>query len=87
MKFDVSTLIVDATMTTSYENLHDAIATNFVASNLINSSINSANNSNNSIVSIVSINAKEILSVEIIVYDDVNARTKFANVALNYSKL
>ena len=86
MKFDVSILIVDATIAINYENLHDAIATNFVA-NLINFSINSASNSNNSIVSNVNISAKEVLSVEITIYDDVNARIKFANVVTNYSNL
>ena len=85
MKFDVSILTIDATVATNYENLN-AIATNFVDAN-VDFAFNSARNSNDSIVVNFSINAKKILFVEIIVYDDVNARTKFANVALNYSKL
>ena len=54
-------------MTINYKNLHDAIAINFVDAN-----VNFARNSNDFIVVNFSISAKEILSVEIIVYDDVN---------------
>ena len=86
MKLDVSILIADATIATNYENLHDAIATNFFAANLINSSINSASNSNNSIVPNVSINAKKVLSAEITVYDDNSTRNKLANVVASYSE-
>ena len=86
MKFDVSILTTGAIIAINYENLHDAIATNFVA-NLINFAFNFARNFNDFIVVNFSINTKKMLFVEIIVYDDVNARIKFANVALNYSKL
>ena len=79
-------MTTDATMTISYENLHDAIATNFVDAN-VDFAFNSARNSNDFIAVNSSISAKEMLSAEITVYDDVNARTKFADVALSYSEL
>ena len=82
-------MTTDATMTTSYENLHDAIATNFAASNFnftINFAINSCENSNNSAPN-SSINVEKILLADITIYDDTNARIKLANVVENYSEL
>ena len=85
MKFNVSILTIDAIVAISYKNLN-AIAINFVDAN-VDFAFNFARNFNDFTVVNFSINVKKILFVEIIVYDDVNARTKFANVALNYSNL
>ena len=82
MKLDVFVMTADAIVAINYENLN-AIATNFVDANEINSSsifINSA-------VSSVSINVKEILSADITIYDDVDTRIKFTNVIASYSNL
>ena len=85
MKMNVSAMTVDAIMTTNYENLHNANAINFVAHeiDLINSSINSSN----FIASNVNASLKKILFTDITIYDDVDTRTKFANVIANYSNL
>ena len=82
MKLDVSVMTIDAIVAINYENLN-AIATNFVDANEINSS----NISINSAVSSANINVKEVLSADITIYDDVDTRTKFANVIASYSNL
>ena len=78
MKFDVFVMTVDATVATNYKSLN-AIAINFVDANEINF--------NNFAVSNVNINVKEILSIDITIYDDVDTRIKFANVIASYSNL
>ena len=85
MKMNVSAMTADATMTTSYENLHNASATNFAAHEV--NAINSAVNSNNSTASSVSASLKEVLSTDTTIYDDVSTRTKLADVAASYSEL
>ena len=82
MKLDVSVMTADATVATSYEN-QNAIATNFVDANEINSS----NISINSAASSASLNVKEVLSADITIYDDVDTRTKLADVIASYSNL
>ena len=82
MKFDVFVMTIDAIVATNYENLN-AIATNFVDANEINSS----NISINSAVSSVNLNVKEVLFADITIYDDVDTRIKFANVIASYSNL
>ena len=82
-------MTIDAIITINYKTLHDAIAINFVVLNFnftINFAINSCENSNNS-VSNSNINVEKILFANITIYDDINARIKFANVIENYSKL
>ena len=78
MKLDVFVMTADAIVATSYENLN-AIATNFVDANEINF--------NNFAASSASINVKEVLSVDITIYDNVDTRIKFANVIASYSNL
>ena len=84
MKMNVSAMTADATMTINYENLN-AIAINFVAQkvNAINSSINSSN----FVASSANASLKEILFTDITIYDDIDTRTKFANVIASYSNL
>ena len=78
MKLDVFVMTIDAIVATNYESLN-AIAINFVDANEINF--------NNFVASSANINVKEILFVDITIYDDVNTRIKFANVIANYSNL
>ena len=89
MKFNISIMTIDAIITINYKNLHDAIAINFVVSKFnftINFAINSCENFNNS-VSNSNINVEKILFANITIYDNINARIKFANIIENYSKL
>ena len=82
MKLDVFVMTADATVATNYENLN-AIAINFVDANEINSS----NIFINFVVSNANINMKKVLFADITIYDDVDTRTKFANLIANYSNL
>ena len=85
MKMNVSAMTTDAIMTTSYESLHNANATNFVAHEV--NAINSAINLSNFIASSVNVSLKEVLSTDITIYDDVSTRIKFADITASYSKL
>ena len=90
LKMNVSTMIVDATMTTSIENSTTKFATNFVAIS-INFETEIINFVANFLSSSYHVDEnqffEQILSSKITIYDDFEIRDKFFNVVDSYSDL
>ena len=90
---NVSTMIVDATMTTSIESSTAKFSTNFVAIsiNFVNFETKIINFVVNFLSSFYHVDEnqffEQILSSKITIYDDFEIRDKFFNVIDNYSNL